>query len=292
MYTRPCLTAAFVFVFVVLSISARADRATAATITLGQHRTLAETNAYAPLSQDQYYQEQRLINVTPAAADAVGDWTGTNVGGSVDTWHWVGHAHLETSTSATSTVLSISGAGSFVFDLTTFPGFIAPNNQATVFVPGCAADYTCSFTIDSPTNYSASALLGQFALFRLSSTQNGTIFSQSNGTSTAVPVSFSGTLPAGDYSFRANTSLAINAIGTTHQQGSLSNFNLAVGVPEPTGGATGAIIATMGIVRARRRVRPRSGRLKRRCRGVIASHRLKPTEPSDLRCELPCRKLV
>src|SRR5690242_9098083 len=80
-------------------------------ITVTSFTTTAETNAYAPFSKAQYYDEQPLANVSPAVADVSADWTGTNVGGTTPTWHWVGASHTESSTSFDANVLTVTGAG-------------------------------------------------------------------------------------------------------------------------------------------------------------------------------------
>src|SRR4051812_7111369 len=78
-------------------------------VTVSSYRTVAGTNAYAPLSQAMYFDKKTLNNTSPAVVDVADDWTGTNDGGSTNTWQWVGSAHVSTTTSFSSNNLTIMG---------------------------------------------------------------------------------------------------------------------------------------------------------------------------------------
>jgi len=67
-------------------------------ITVMEYRTVALTNAFARLSQTQYFEQETIVNVSPALAEVSGDWMGTNAGGSTNTWHWTGFARAASNT--------------------------------------------------------------------------------------------------------------------------------------------------------------------------------------------------
>src|SRR4051794_28559744 len=129
--------------FFVCSLSASAQAFAAITVT--SFTTTAETNAYAPFSKAQYFDQKTLTNVSPAVANVADDWTGTNVGGSTNTWHWIGGSHLESTTTFDATSLNVTAAGSFSYDMTTSSDFVDPIHSGGVFTPGGAADYECYF---------------------------------------------------------------------------------------------------------------------------------------------------
>jgi hypothetical protein len=218
-------------------------------IIINEYQTTAETNAWAPLTADQYFQKQTLTNVSPAAADAAGDWTGTNVGGTDITWHWVGHGHMQTTTSLSANALAITGSGFFSSDLTTFPGFLNPNFVKVLYVPGSGGSYSCEFTTDSPIAYTASAELWQWSRMSFASFDTGYIFDAMNQTPTPVPAAFGGTLPAGHYFFSAGAGLGGVHINS-HDEGSLANFIFSAQVPEP---GTSALVLTLIVCRRGRR---------------------------------------
>src|SRR5438876_3559599 len=114
-----------------------------ASITVTSYQTIALTNAYAPLDQSAYFDRKVLTNVSPAVADVSDDWTGTNIGGSTATWHWVGSAHTSSITTFSANSLTITGAGSFSYDLTTTAAFVEPTSVTTLYGPGSAANYEC-----------------------------------------------------------------------------------------------------------------------------------------------------
>lgn len=66
------------------------------------YSTLAQTRGYAPVSQAQYYAEQRLEHVSPALAEVAGDWTGPNADGTPNTWRFDGTARATSTTTITT----------------------------------------------------------------------------------------------------------------------------------------------------------------------------------------------
>src|SRR5262245_22068103 len=92
-------------------------------ITVSSYGASALTNAYAPLDRSAYFNEQDANNISPALADVSADWTGTNIAGATTTWHWAGSAHAVSTTTFDGKSLSLTGAGSFSYDLTTTAGF-------------------------------------------------------------------------------------------------------------------------------------------------------------------------
>src|SRR5437867_11105752 len=114
-------------------------------VTVSSFQTVALTNAYAPLDQSAYFDKQTITNISPAIANVSDDWTGTNVGGTATTWHWVGSAQNAITTSFSSSALTITGAGSFSYALTTTANFVDPTQVSSVYAPGSVADYRCFF---------------------------------------------------------------------------------------------------------------------------------------------------
>src|SRR5438045_2125543 len=93
------------FATVALMLGCAAGSPAVARITVTSYTTAAGTNAYAPLSQDQYFDQKTLTNVSPAVADVSDDWTGTNIGGSTSTWHWIGSTQTSSVTTFTANTL-------------------------------------------------------------------------------------------------------------------------------------------------------------------------------------------
>jgi hypothetical protein len=224
-------------------------------INVASYQTVALTNAYAPLSQAQYFDRQARVNISPAVADVSDDWTGTNIGGSTPTWHWVGSAHTSTATTISADSLTITGAGSFSYDLTTTADFIDPTSAALLYTPGSAADFSSSFEISAPGTFSVQMQLSQFSLVHLDSQENGIVFDRLNATTVPVPFGLSGTVPPGHYHLQANASHAGPNLfpGQNHiaYSGSFDNFSFSVQVPEP---ASFAIVIALALSRGRRRV--------------------------------------
>src|SRR5262245_24862730 len=86
-------------------------------IVINQYKTTAHSNAWTGMAPDPYFLTQTLDNLSPASADVVGDWMGTNYGGSKLTWHWIGHGHMDTVTTLTADRLTTTGSGYFTNDL-------------------------------------------------------------------------------------------------------------------------------------------------------------------------------
>jgi hypothetical protein len=225
-------------------------------ITVGTFTTTAETNAYAPVSQAQYFDQKTLTNTSPATADVSDDWTGTNVGGTATTWHWIGASHIQSSTLFDPTSLTVTGAGSFSYDMTTTADFVDPIRSGGVYTPGGAADYHCYFTLEGAATYRARGQLSQDAVFFLGSTETGFIFNITSGGSPTRSVDLSGVIPAGHYEIRANTSLSMGQVssGVNHRvaSGSFADFNFTVAVPEPTSIAALFAIGAVWKLRWRR----------------------------------------
>jgi hypothetical protein len=145
-------------------------------ITVTSFTTTAGQNAYAPFSQAQYFDKKTLANASPATVDVSDDWTGTNVGGTTTTWHWVGASHIQTSTSFDTTSLTVTGAGSFSYDMTTTNDFVDPIRSGGVYTPAAGADYQCYFTLDVPATYRATGRIAGFGIAFLSSSEMGEFF--------------------------------------------------------------------------------------------------------------------
>src|SRR5206468_3442671 len=92
-----------------------------ANVNVTKYFTEAETNAWT-FGPPQYFDDQQLTNVSPAVIDVHDDWTGTNLGGSTPTWHWIASVRANTVTTSTSDRFTATGAGSFSIDRTTTQG--------------------------------------------------------------------------------------------------------------------------------------------------------------------------
>lgn len=205
-------------------------------ITVTSYRTVAQVNGYAPVSQAQYYAEQRLENVSPALAEVSGDWMGPNAGGTTNTWHYVGSARSASTTTFNADSLTVTGDASFAYTVDTTPDFIDPGGP-TVFRPGAAANYNGFFDTDVSTSYAITARLFQWGRVRLNSLDGSAVFDQTNATTTPLDVSFSGTIPAGAYLVRITASLGAGNLpsGVNHFEagGGFENATFTVQVPEP-----------------------------------------------------------
>jgi len=230
------------------------------------YQTVAGTNAYAPLDQSAYFDRQNLTNVSLAVANVSDDWTGTNVGGTETTWHWIGSAQTSTTTAFNANRLTITGAGSFSYDLTTTAAFVEPTSVTTLYGPGSAANYECEFSIDQPASYTLNGQLMQYSLIQISSLSE-LIFRQRNFGVTPVDASSTGALAPGHYYVQVNASFGppsglTNGLHHESGGGGFDLISITVQVPEP-----GAVIlslfgisAVIGRVRWRHRmIRDRDG---------------------------------
>jgi hypothetical protein len=205
-------------------------------VAVSSYKTVAETNAYAPLSQDQYFQQQTLTNTSPAIADVAADWTGTNRNGTTTTWHFTGASHTETTTTVANDRIRIVGAGSFSYDLLTTADFVDPGG-GSFYRPGGTADYECSFQTFASGRYTLSVQLGRWGHVHLGSVEYGTLFDQFNAGVTPVLVDSSAVLPDGHYFFQVNSGLAAPNLppGVNHYpaSGSFTGLDLLIQAPEP-----------------------------------------------------------
>jgi hypothetical protein len=214
-------------------------------VSVSSYQTVAGTNAFAPLSQSQFFQKQVLTNVSPAQADANGDWSGTNYGGSVDTWHWTGSAHASTLTTFNANALNIAGDGSFNWEISTTADFFDPGRVATLYAPGAGANLQCLFTVDAPATFALSCQLNSLSSVSLVLQAGGAwIVNQSNFGSRPMTVNASGTLLPGNYQLVSAASLAGIEFtqGQNHEieSGSFSSFSFDLQTPEPV--STGTIV--------------------------------------------------
>lgn len=223
-------------------------------IVISDYSTSASTNAFAPLDRSMYFNEQLVQNTSPAGAAASGDWNGTNIGGSTNTWHWIGSSHIDTVTTLDNESLTITAAGSFNWDISTTSDFYSPNRVETLFGPGSAAGYSCSFILDAPAIYTVKTQLNRYSYIKLSSVSDGQVVVTTLNISTIpVQVDTAGMLPAGEYLMTAGTNrFGLGFIeGANHEvrTGSFTNFLFTVQAPEPSFLAFGV----MGAIACRRR---------------------------------------
>jgi hypothetical protein len=221
-----------------------------ATLTVTSFDTQAQTNAYAPLDRSAYFDTNDQPNISPASASVSDDWSGTNIGGSTNTWHMVTSANISTTTTIDANSLTITGGGVFSYDLSTTAGFIDPTRVTTVYTPGANAGFGCSFTIDKPENYTLTAQLNHLGSVSLTSSGGGIVFQQLNLGTTSQLVNASGVLSPGQYliGVGANNygpSGLPNGVNHIVTSGSLSNFSFTVQVPEPTGFVLAVLIPVM-----------------------------------------------
>src|SRR5689334_9330281 len=173
--------------FAVLVILAARVSPAFAGLVVTSYQTVALTNAYAPLSQDQYFAQQTLANVSPDTANVSGDWMGPNAGGSTPTWHWVGMSQATSTTAFDANSLTVTAAGSFAYQLDTTADFIDPSSN-TIYTPSGAANYDDFFNLDTPSSYSIVAQLNMQGRVRLSSFEGLVVFDRSNHDPTTMLV--------------------------------------------------------------------------------------------------------
>jgi hypothetical protein len=222
-------------------------------VSVSSYDSQAQANAYAPLDKSAYFATDDHPNVSPAAANVSGNWSGTNIGGSTNTWHMVTSANISTTTASTPSSLTITGGGGFSYDITTVTGFVDPTSVTTLYSPGAAGDYQCYFNTDTPTNYVVSAQLSGYSLIQFFSVTNGTLFlNRIDSGGSPILLNASGTIPAGQYGIRANASLGGPnlPVGINHfaASGSFNNFAFSVQTPEPT---TSGVLILLAVIAAR-----------------------------------------
>ena len=175
-------------------------------ITVTDYRTVALTNAFAPLSQNQYFAQETLVNVSPALAEVSGDWMGTNAGGTTITWHFVGSSRATSTTAVDADSYTVTAAGSFAYEINTTADFIDPRSSS-IYAPGGAANYRGFFELDGPATYTVSVQLNQDSGVSLGSFETGFIFDHFNAGNIPVLFQMTGTIPAGRYQILATTGL-------------------------------------------------------------------------------------
>jgi hypothetical protein len=224
-------------------------------VSVSSFETQAQANAYAPLDQSAYYSDDSKYNTSPAVGNINADWSGTNVGGSDTTWHMTASVHTESTTTFTPSSLSMTGAGSFAYNITTTSGFSEPLQHETMFVPGTNSGIVTYFTIDQPATYSISATLGRDGGVQLGS-PNGVVFSQDNLTSIPKVAANSGLIGPGQYQIGAGTGASgpsglPNGVNHITMNGSFSNFTFTLQVPEPA--CISVLALAFGFARRRAR---------------------------------------
>jgi hypothetical protein len=246
-------------VFFVLCVGVLPARAG---VSVSSYDTQVQANAYAPVDQSAYYADNSKHNTSPASGDINADWSGTNVGGSDTTWHMTALVHTESTTTFGPSFLSITGAGSFSYNITTTAGFSEPLQHATLFVPGANSGVGSVFSIDQPEVYSISVTLGRDSDVLLSS-PSGIVFDQGNSSSIPKVVATTGMIGPGQYQIGAGTnqhgpSGLPNGVNHVSVNGSFSNFTFTLQVPEPAG--MFVFIVGYGVSRRRSRLHPQQKR--------------------------------
>jgi len=210
-------------------------------ISVTSYDTQAQANAYAPLDQSAYYSDDSKHNVSPAVGDVVGDWSGTNVGGSDITWHMTAVAHASSTTTIAPDSLTITGASSFSYEIATTAGFSEPLQHATLYTPGCNSGVGAYFTIDQPATYFISATLNGNSGILFASFTDGYILNQTHIGSIPKVISMSGILGPGQYQVGtgANNGGPSGLSDGVHQitrNGSVPDFVFTLQTPEPSSG--------------------------------------------------------
>ena len=200
------------------------------------YRTVAQTNGYAPVSQAQYFAEQRLENVSPAVAEVSGDWTGPNADGTPDTWHFRGTSRATSTTTVTADGYTVEASASFAFQLDTTAAFIDPAS-VSIFAPGATSNYNGFFDTDVPLVYSITAQLNQRGRVRLNQIGGPEIFDENNLNLVPRLLNLAGIIPSGRYQFLATTGFGVpnlpNGINHRAANGGLESLIFTVRVPEP-----------------------------------------------------------
>ena len=242
-------------VFVLVCAVAQVVRAG---ITVSSFDTYAQANAYAPLNKSSYFTTDDNQNVSPATCDVSEDWTGTNVGGTDTTWHMLATAHAASTTTVTPNAFSMTGAGSFSYDITTTATFSEPLQHASLYIPGAVSSVGSVFVIDTPSNYTLSVRLNRLGgVYFASFAEGGVILNQSNFSSIPKIVSISGTIAPGQYQIGVTakdggpTGLP-DGVNHIIRDGSFGDFAFSLQLPEPTVTAISALFVVMAVHRKRK----------------------------------------
>lgn len=216
------------------------------------YRTVAQTNGYAPVSQAQYFAEQRLENVSPAHAQVSGDWTGPNADGTPNTWHFVGTSRATSTTTITADSYTVEAAASFAYELNTTSAFIDPAS-VSVFAPGTVASYRGFFEANVPIEYTITARLHQRGRVTLISSNGIVIFTRTNSDVLPEFINVGGTLPPGSFNILATAGSGVPNLssGVHHRigSGSFEDFVFTARIPEPGSLAFGTVL----VILAKRR---------------------------------------
>lgn len=209
-------------------------------ITVTSFDTQAQANAYAPLDKSAYYTDHSAHNTSPAIGNVSEDWTGTNVGGTETTWHMTASVHTDSTTNFNTNALTISGAGSFAYDINTTAGFSEPLQHATLFTPGAISSVGSVFTIDQSANYSLTATLGHLGnVYFASFAEGGVILDKTNFSSIPKLIIMNGTISVGRYQIGVTSNASgpsglPDGINHVLMSGSYDDFHFTVQVPEPS----------------------------------------------------------
>jgi hypothetical protein len=208
-------------------------------VTVSSYDTQAQANSYAPLDKSAYYTDHSQHNASPASGDVNEDWSGTNVGGSENTWRMTASVHASSTTIFDSNSLTITGAGSFAYNITTTAGFSEPLQHATLFTPGASAGFGAVFTIDRPATYTLSVVLSGISGISFASFTDGYLLNQTHLGSIAKLVTMNGTLQPGQYQIGVGgnahgPSGLPDGVNAVTKSGAFDSFTFNAQVPEPT----------------------------------------------------------
>ena len=220
-------------------------------ITVSSIDAQSQANAYAPLDKSQYFATDDKPNISPATADVSVDWTGANVGGTDPTWRWVASADTSSATTTTGDSLTMTGAGSFNYDLTTTAAFVDPTSVTTLYAPHAGSELSCTFAVNAAAHYSLRAVLNRLSgVFFASVTTGNTIFLSTNLGTEPDFATAEGNIPPGQYSIAASANFGPPNLppGINHSLdgGNFSDFLFTVQVPEPV--SAGTYMVTMGLI--------------------------------------------
>jgi hypothetical protein len=226
-------------------------------ITVTSYSTLAGANAWAPVGGTQYIDQETAENVSPATVSAAGDWTGTNTAGTTPTWHFVGSAQAASTPVFDANLLTVTGAGSFAYQIDTTADFIDPRSSS-IFSPGAGVNYNGFFTTDAPVTYAMTGQLNENGRVQLNSIGGGVgvVFNQSNPTPNPAVLNLTGTLPLGQYRVLIAAGLGAsnlpNGVNNYARSGSFEDRVFTVQVPEPGISAIGMTTILIATTRRNR----------------------------------------